>query len=222
MSEIATMKIEKRPIANSRVNRKLRKAGYLPGNISIRGKNSVSVSVKAEELRKNLTSHGRNSLFNLSLDGDNSFTAMVKEIQNAPVKGNMIHVDFQQVSLDEEIRAEVDIRLKGTEAVEFKQLLLVRQIDSIPVKGLPQNIPDEIEVDVTNLGAGHSINIGQIKFPDGIVPDMDADQVVVTVMESKLSDESENTAGAVTGTVIGTGTATTNEQKTGNSERKEK
>jgi len=51
---------------------------------------------------------------------------------------------------------------------------------------------------------------------------MDADQVVVTVMESKLSDESENTAGAVTGTVIGTGTATTNEQKTGNSERKEK
>lgn len=106
---------------------------------------------------------------------------MIKEIQNDPVKGEMIHVDFQEVFLNEEIRADLGIRVKGTELIESKRLFVLRHIDLIPIKGLPQLIPDEILVDISDLEAGQNINIGDISFPDGIVPEIDPLQVVVSV-----------------------------------------
>ena len=107
MSEIGILKVEKREKPNSRTSKKLRKEGYLPGSISGRGKESVSVSVKADDLRKGLSQYGRNALFKLTMN-DDTVTGMVKDIQTSPVKGDMLHVDFQQVSLNEEIRADLD------------------------------------------------------------------------------------------------------------------
>lgn len=180
MLETGTIVIEKRKSTNSNANKKLRRLGYLPGIISSRGKESISVSLKAEDLRKGISSYGRNALFDLSLEGKKACTVMIKEIHNNPVKGVM-HVDFQEVFFNEEIKADLSIRFKGAELLESKRLLALRQIDLIPVKGLPQLIPDEIEIDISNLEAGQSIHIGDITFPDGIVPEIEPEQVVVSV-----------------------------------------
>lgn len=184
MSEIGILKIEKRENPNSRTSKKLRKEGYLPGSISGKGKDSVSVSVKAEDLKKGLSQYGRNALFKLTMK-DDTFTGMVKDIQVSPVKGNMLHVDFQQVSLNEEIRVDLIIVLKGADTLEFKKLMPLRQLDVITVKGLPQNIPDDIAIDVSNVDKAENVCIKDIKFPEGIVPEGDPEQVVISIVETK-------------------------------------
>ena len=113
---VGTLNVEKRLETNSRASNRLRRQVYLPGNISRKGKDSVSVTVKADELRKGLSTYGRNALFKITLD-DTEFTGMVKDIQLSPVKGSMMHVDFQEVSLNEEIKVQLSIVLKGTEAL---------------------------------------------------------------------------------------------------------
>lgn len=184
MSELGILKIEKRESPNSRKSKKLRKDGYLPGSISCRGKDSVSVSIKADELRKGLASYGRNALFKLTMN-DGTVTGMVKDIQVSPVKGNMVHVDFQEVSLTEEIRADLSIVIKGAEVLEFKKLMPLRQLDVIIVKGLPQDIPDDITIDVSNIDKVENVYLKDVNFPEGIVPEGDPEQVVISIVETK-------------------------------------
>lgn len=191
MKETGIIKIEKRDVVNSRTSKKLRQKGYLPGNVYGKGIESMSIIVKEDELKKSLVEFGKNNLFNLVLEGKEFSTVIIKDIQNSPVKGVPIHVDFQQISLTEEINAEVNIRIIGKELIELKKLLLIRQIDTIPVRGLPQNIPDEIEIDVSNLNAGDSINVGSIKFPKGIVPEIELDHNVITINESIAFEDDE-------------------------------
>ncbi len=196
MSELGILKIEKRDNTNSRTSKKLRRDGYLPGSISCKGKESVSVCVKSEDLRKGLTSYGRNALFKLTMD-DGTVTGMVKDIQVSPVKGEMLNVDFQEVSLNEEIRADLSVVLKGVDVLEFKKLMPLRQLDVIIVKGLPQDIPDDIVIDVSNIDKVENVYLKDVKFPEGIVPEGDPEQVVISIVEPKRasveSEEEEET-----------------------------
>lgn len=196
MSELGILRIEKRDNPNSRTSKKLRKEGYLPGSISCKGKDSISVKVKVEELRKSLAINGRNSLFKLTMN-DGTVTGMVKDIQVSPVKGEMLNVDFQEVSLNEEIRVDLSIVLKGADVLEFKKLMPLRQLDVITVKGLPQDIPDDITIDVSNIDKVENVCLKNVDFPEGIVPEGDPEQVVISIVETKRtgvasSDEGES------------------------------
>lgn len=190
---IGVLNLEKRLKTNSRISKQLRRQGYLPGSISSRGKDSVSVKVKADELRKGLATYGRNALFKVSLDGRET-TVIAKDIQISPVKGAMLHVDFQEVSLNEEIKVALSIALKGVDVLEYKGLIPLRQIDTITVKGLPQDIPDDIVVDVSDIDKVHNICLKDVVFPKGIVPEGDPDQVLISIIEAKrpgTDDEEE-------------------------------
>jgi large subunit ribosomal protein L25 len=189
---VGTLNVEKRLETNSRASNRLRRQGYLPGNISRKGNDSVSVIVKADELRKGLSTYGRNALFKITLD-DTEFTGMVKDIQLSPVKGSMMHVDFQEVSLNEEIKVQLSIALKGTEALEFKGLIALTQLDSITVKGLPQNIPDDLTIDVSNIEKVENICLKDVKFTEGIVPEGHPEQVLISIVEAKRTVEEEET-----------------------------
>ena len=148
MKEKATIVIEKREKANSRSSKQLRKIGYVPASISRKGMDSISVKVKQDELLKSLSKYGRNYLFEIALDGEEKITAMVKKMEYSGLKRELLSVSFQQISLTEEMKANLDIRVIGKDSVEFKKLLVIQQLDQIPVKGLPQAIPDYIEIDV--------------------------------------------------------------------------
>lgn len=187
---VGILNVEKRLNPNSRTSKKLRREGYLPGSISSKGKDSVSVSIKADELRKGLSTYGRNALFKITLS-DEEITGMVKDIQFSPVKGTMIHVDFQEVSLTEEIKVDLAVSLKGAEALEFKELMALRQLDVITVRGLPQNIPDNIVIEVSNFDKTDNICLKDVQFPEGIVPDGDPEQVIISIVDAKRIVEEE-------------------------------
>jgi len=181
MNETATIRIEKRVNVNSRANKRLRKAGYLPGSVFGKGIESFPVQVKEDEFRRSLSKYGRNYIFNLDLEGKETYTVIVREIQHSPVNRKILNIDFQQVSLTEEIKANLEIRIIGEGSIESKRLLLTRQMNTIPVRGLPQDIPDNIEIDVSGLEEGGKIYISDINLPKGIVVEVEDDQMVLSV-----------------------------------------
>lgn len=191
MKETTIMKFETRTNRSKGANNLLRRNGYLPGNIYGKGLDSIPVAVKKDEFRKSLNKFGRNSVFKLEGTDEKSYTVMVREIQIAPVLNEYSHVDFEQVSLSEEVKTDVSIKIIGIDLLESKRLLLNRHMDMISVVGLPQNVPDTIEIDVANLLAGDNIQISDIKFPEGITSEIAPEQVVLSISEFKAIEEVE-------------------------------
>ncbi len=193
-NEGAVIKVWERENVNSRASKQLRRTGYVPAAISRKGQDSISIKVKGDEILRNLSKHGRNYLFTLDIEGKEPCTVMVKELYYSPVKRELLNVDFQQVSLSDEIKVDISIRLIGKEEAEFKKLLVMTQLDKIPVKGLPQDIPDYLEIDITNMTADDKVNVGDIQYPKGVVPDIETDKLVLMLSEARSSSEEETEA----------------------------
>jgi len=187
MNNTGMIEIKKRDLTNTNANKRLRETGYLPGIVYGKGEVSLPVIVKKDELRKILTKLGRNALFKLNMSETEIFDVIAKEIQLNPITGEYLHVDFQKISLTEEIKADVSIVIIGKEMLEMKRLHLIRQTDIIAVKGLPQDIPDSIVVDVSKLKPGETITIGDIALPKGIISETNPEQLVVAVNDIKAS-----------------------------------
>ena len=187
MSKTVILPIEKREKAKGSAGKQLRKIGYVPGAINVRGEDSLSIKMKEDDLLKTIAKFGKNSLFTLEL-GDETFTTMIKEMQHSPIRRNVLNVVFQQVSTTEKIEINLMIRVIGKEAIERKEYIIAQQLDRIEITGLPQDIPDAIEIDVTGLDLNDHITIGDVEFPEGIETEMEADQIVLVVTESRLEE----------------------------------
>jgi len=189
--EEGIIKVERKSHASSGENMRLRKDGYLPGNIYGKGIGSIPIIIKEDDLEKNLAQFGRNSVFKLDLSGEKEYNVVIRDIQYMPVKRNHMHVEFQKITLSEDMKTDVSIRVIGKESIDSKSLVLLKQMDAIPLKGLPRKMPDIIEIDVSSLEAGGSITIGNIEFPKGIISELDPEVVVVSVKESHMKEDLE-------------------------------
>jgi large subunit ribosomal protein L25 len=168
-----------RPLG-SRPTRRLRTDGKIPGVIYGHGTAPVAVAVVARDLRIALSGEsGSNTLLSLQA-GDKTFLTLAREMQRHPVKGTVIHVDFQIVRRDEIIAAEVPITLIG-EALEVHhgEGLVDQQLFTLPVRAKPADIPTVIEVDVTDLTIGASLRIVDITLPSGVITELDDDVAIV-------------------------------------------
>lgn len=188
MEVTGTLKIEQRPVVSASENKKLRNAGLIPGNIYGKGVISVPIAVRKDELRRCLMRYGRSAVIKLDMDGGKAYTVVIKEVQNEPVNGGYLHVDFQQISLKEEMKTEVAIKIIGKELLEGKKLFVNHQLDAIPVRGLPQAIPNAIEIDVTEMQTGDNIYVKDIKLPGGVALEIDSELLVLSVSEPKIRD----------------------------------
>lgn len=170
-------------------NNQLKRDGYLIGNIVGKGLESIAISVRKDEFTKFMKKTGRNSVFNIAIADGKSYTVMIKDINYESMKNQIIHLDFQVVSLTEKIKQEVSIKFTGMEMLEAKGLLINSSVDSVIVEGFPQDVPDEIVIDIAHLNAGEGIQFSDIKLPEGITSNFDPDQKVVTVVNSKMPEE---------------------------------
>ncbi len=165
----------------------IRDDGFTPAVIYGEGKESFAIQVSSRELIQLVHRHRlENAIINLKIKDDKkakSRACLVKEIQHDPVHGNIVHVDFNEISLTKEIKINVPVVAKG-EAVGVKQEggSLEFVMWEIEVECLPTAIPAEIEVDVTNLKMGDAIHIKDIKLPAGVKPLSDPDSTVVHVV----------------------------------------
>ncbi len=168
-----------RPLG-SRSTRRLRHDGKVPGVIYGHGVDPLAVAVGARDLRIALSGEsGSNQLLSL-VAGDQTFLTLAREMQRHPVKGTVVHVDFQIVRRDEIIAADVPVTLVG-EATEVHhgEGLVDQQLFSLPVRAKPADIPTVIEVDVTALTIGASIRVADLNLPEGVTTDLDEDSAIV-------------------------------------------
>lgn len=186
MNKIETIKAEKREGATTAANKRLRKDGYLPATVYGKGMETQSIVIKQEDLRKTLKEAGRNAVYKLEVEGGDSYDVIVKEMTKNAMSDGYINIDFMKVSLTEEIKQEVTLRILGKEQIEMKKLLLVQNIPSVLIKALPQDIPEHIEVDASELEVGEHILLSDVKLPEGVTLETDPDTLVVAVHEQRV------------------------------------
>jgi large subunit ribosomal protein L25 len=141
-----------------------------------------------------LLSHasGENILVELEIDGEKtSRLALMQEVQHAPLGGDILHVDFHAVSMDEMIEADVPLEPTGTpEGVKTFGGLLEQNIRSLEIECLPRDLPDVISVDVSHLNIGDSIHVREIPLPEGVTTRVPADLTAFSVLAPKVEEES--------------------------------
>ena len=191
MKKIPTIKVTKRELKTKGQMNDLRKSGILPASIYSRGEDSLNISVNRIDLLKLLSEHGKSSVLNLKL-GSKSYNVMVREMQTQPLTFDCIHVTFQHVFLDEATKAEVPLQAHGLDEITRKGFEFVQQLDMIPVTGLPNEIPSDISIDVSEMEAGDTMYVRDITFPKGIVTDMEEDRVVFSVSYPRIVEVEED------------------------------
>lgn len=192
----------------SRVSRRLRHEGKIPGVVYGHGIDPIPVTVDARDLRVALNGEaGSRALLDLRV-GSEQHLAVARQLQRHPVRHTVVHVDFQVVSRDEIISAEVPVLLVGEAvAVQRGDGTVAQEMQTLQVKARPAALPPNIEIDVSGLEIGQTIRVGDISLPDGVETDADGELTVVTGQPPRATaaeaPEGEAEAAAVEGAAPG-------------------
>ncbi len=165
----------------------LRREGLIPGVVYGEGKKSQAIQIERKTFLRLLKSQkGENIIIKLSIANEDKKSrevpVIIKEMQHDPVSDELMHIDFNQISLTKEIKVKVPIVAKG-EAIGVKQDggSLAHLLWDLEIECLPAQIPAHIEVDVSNLKINDSIHIKDLIMPAGIKVLHDLDLVVLSV-----------------------------------------
>jgi large subunit ribosomal protein L25 len=190
---------ESRTETGKNANRRLRVSGKIPGVLYGEKKKAMQIAVVPKDLVTILRSaSGENTLFDLELGGDRR-KVILKEYQQEPIKGRLIHADFYEVALDKELHVKVHIEVVGI-AVGVKRDggvldFVTRELD---VACLPTNIPDKIQVDVSELEIGKHLRVHDLNIPEKVRVLTDGELVVVHVVVPRAEEAAATVEAAAT------------------------
>jgi large subunit ribosomal protein L25 len=148
--------------------RHLRQAGLVPAILYGRGESSQPLSVEGRELERLLSSISvENTIIGLAVEGQSETQAIIREVQYHPLRPVALHVDFFKVHATEKLTLDVPVRLNGTPVgVRDDGGVMDQILYSLHVECLPKDIPEAIDIDVANLGAGQSVHVRDISVPN--------------------------------------------------------
>lgn len=190
------VKAEVRKGTGKKVAKDLRNKGLVPANVYKGGKGALSIQVTQGDLHEALhTSAGENVIITLKISGDAAVkdkTVLIKEIQREPIKDGILHVDFNEISLTETLKVNVPLTSKG-EAVGVKADggILEHVMWELHVECLPTDIPEKIEVDVTNMKIGDAVYVKDIPAPEGVKFLNDPELITMIVKAPKVEAPKE-------------------------------
>lgn len=201
MAQQAKLTVQTRTQVGRNAIKKVRKDGLIPGVIYGVGQEPINLEVNGRQLSTVLAhASSENILLELEIvDGDNkrNSLAMIQEVQHHPIQRQILHVDFHAVSATEKITAEVPIETIGEPVgVKTNGGLLEHNLRDLEVECLPADLPERIEVDVTNLDINQSIHVKDLKLPPGVETVTDADLTVVAVSAPRVDEEPTEALGA--------------------------
>ncbi len=170
--------------------RRLRRQGLIPGVVYEPGKPSLAFSLPERELRRVLA-EGRSAVIDLTVEGDHARPVLLKDAQLDPVRGAVLHVDFQEVDLTQEVEAPVQILLVGSSVGVRDGGVLDQPLREVVVRALPETLPDHLELDVSELTVGDSVTVAGIAAPEGVEIVSDLETVVASVIAPTVVEEPE-------------------------------
>jgi len=190
------LKATKRDVTGKQV-KALRRAGELPAVIYGRHVEPVAISLNAHSTELIIAKLTSSTLVTIDVEGQ-EFAALVREKQRNFIKGNLTHIDFLALDLNEKIRTKVRLTFTGvSSAVKDYSAVLVHRIDALEVECLPADLPERVTVNISSLKEiGSSIRISDIPLPENIVVLADEHDIVIIATAVKEEAADAATAGA--------------------------
>jgi large subunit ribosomal protein L25 len=189
----ATLKAQPRTDFGSRESHRLRRSGLVPGVVYGGGSEARPFQVNEREVR-NVLVHG-GALIDLDIEGAGAVPVVIKEEQRDPVRGDLVHLDLQEVKLDEEIQADVTIELLGIEeAPGVKEGGVLEHVThQVTISALPTEIPESIPVDVSGMDIGDTMQLSAVVAPEGVEfflgEDQDPDEITIATLNPPRVEE---------------------------------
>jgi large subunit ribosomal protein L25 len=197
------LEAQPRESGNKNQARRVRVGGKIPAVVYGAGKNSLPVSVDPRQVLRILHSDtGHNTIFDLSLNGENA-KAMIVDWQYEPIKGKLLHIDLKRIAMDKVLRVEVPIVLQGVPiGVKTEGGILEQMLREVEIECLPGDIPSHIDVDVTELAFGKVIRVSDLPHNEKLKFLTDENQPVahVTSVKEEVAATPEAAAADATAT----------------------
>ena len=170
MANNITVAAEPRTLRGKNEARRLRATGSTPAVVYGVGQETFAVSVNPKEVSKILRSKtGHNTIFTLAVNGGENTPVMIVDWQKDPVKDNLLHVDLKRIDLTVRLVVKVPVHTVGEpEGVKIQGGLHEIITREIEVECLPNEIPDDLSVDVSGLSIGQSIRAGDVALPGSV------------------------------------------------------
>jgi large subunit ribosomal protein L25 len=190
-SQSTRLNANPRTIEGSRSTRRLRRSGRVPGVLYGGDGDPVAFDVDARELRHALAARG--AVLELALDGDTQ-SAVLKDAQRDPVRGDTMHIDLVRVRLDVAIQAQVVLHLEGAEDAPgvMEGGVLEQPLRELTVEALPTEIPENIVFDASNLEMNATVTLAEVSAPANVTLLDDPETVVATITAPRLELETED------------------------------
>jgi large subunit ribosomal protein L25 len=191
---LTRLDVSGRTPGGSRLARRMRHDGLVPGVLYGGSGEPVSFAVEARALRTALSRHG--AVLEVAFDGGRPTPAVLKEAQRHPVRGDTMHVDLVRVRLDQAIQATVSVELLGAEESPGVRDggVLEHVTHTVLVEALPTEIPESISYDVSAMSIGETLLLSALSAPEGVTLLGDLDEIVIATLSPprlRLEDEEQ-------------------------------
>jgi large subunit ribosomal protein L25 len=189
--------VHKRDVTGTRAANRLRKSGLIPGVLYGHGKDAVLIAVEPHVLRDALgTSAGTHAVLDVTFEGQKrGHKAIVKELELDRVKSTVIHVDLQEIRLDETIETTVSIRFEGDSKGVKAGGMLDESTREVTVKGVVTAIPEHLVLDISELDMNETLKVSDLQVPEGIEVLAEADEVLCSVLPPRKVEAEEGVEG---------------------------
>lgn len=193
------LEVSPRESTGSRESRRLRARGLIPGVLYGRGNPPHPFCVSERELRRVLTGgSGMHAILDVVLDGQSTpHPSILKDFQQDPLRGKLVHVDLQEVRLDQAITASVTVILVGADdAPGVREGGALSQVArEVNVEALPMEVPEHLELDVSTMAMGDTLRLGDLDEREGVTFLDDPETVLATLtMPTRVEEPEEEVA----------------------------
>ena len=187
------LKATKREVTTKGALNQLRKDGFVPGVFYLKGKDEIVFSVEEIALNKFVFTAETN-VIQFKIDGEEPLSCIIKDIQFDPVTDRVVHFDLQGLTLGQTLQLEIPLNFVGSAVGVKEGGILQEQLHKLDVECLPRHIPQNLEIDVTELALGDSIHVGDLDFENIKILNSE-DTSVVSVIQPRAEEEEETEDG---------------------------
>ncbi|MDF2787215.1 MAG: ribosomal protein [Neobacillus sp.] len=178
---------ERKELRNSEL-RKIRETGNIPAVIYGRKLESRPVVVSSADLTKTIRNVGRNGVISLDIDGS-KHDVVLTDYQEDFIKKEIIHVDFLAVDKSSKINVTVRLVLTGEAAGVKDGGVLQQSVHELSITSTPTEIPQQIEVDVSNLQVGETMKVSDILYQGSFTINHEEDEVIASILPPRQEEE---------------------------------
>lgn len=187
MAEIS-LNVHTREISNKGSNRRLRAEKKIPGIFYFHGSDNIPIYIERTDLQA-IWGH-ESALLDVSFDGKKSRKCIIRDIQYDPIKGTPIHLDLMGIRMGEKFTVTVPLHLEGTSEGVKNGGIMQQMMRELQIECLPSNMPEFLQVDVSELKIGDSISISDLQWENIELLD-DPDTTIVSITVPRMEEEPE-------------------------------